>query len=193
MLLDLVPAPIGAVDSVRPDLDQRAAHAHVRHDLARDGAGGNAHRGLARAGPARTPPIAHAIFGEIGVVGVTGAELVLDLAVVLRARVDIGDLERDRRAGGHLRARRLVGEHAGEDAHLVGLLALGGVARLAWLALVEIDLDVGLGERDAGRAAVDHAADRRPVAFAPGGDAEEMAEAVVGHDLVSDISAQDVK
>ena len=112
-----------------------------------------------------------------------GAELVLDLAVVLGPRVDVLDLERDRRAGGHLLAARLVGEHAGEDAHLVGLLALGGVARLAGLPLVEIGLDVGDLELDAGRAAVDHAADRRPVAFAPGGDAEQMAEAVVRHGL----------
>src|SRR5581483_5728449 len=112
---------------------------------------------------------------------VAGAELVLDVSVVLRARVDIGDLERNRRAGGHLRARRLVGEHAGEDAHLIRLLALRGEARLAGSPLVEIDLDVGLGERDAWRTAIDHAADGRPVALAPGGDAEEKAEAVVGH------------
>ena len=113
----------------------------------------------------------------------TGAELVLDVPVVLGARVDILDLERDRRAGGHLLSARLVGEDAGEDAHLVRLLALGGEARLAGLALVEIGLDVGDVELDAGRAAIDHAADRRPVAFAPGGDAEEMAETVVRHGL----------
>ena len=34
---------------------------------------------------------------------------------------------------------------------------------------------------DPGRDAVDHAADGRSVAFAPGGDPEERAEAVVGH------------
>ena len=81
-------------------------------------------------------------------------------------------------------APSLIGEHAGEDAHLVGLLALGGVLRLARFALVEIGLDLGLGDGDAGRAAIDHAADRRPVAFAPGGDAEQMAETVVRHGLV---------
>ena len=36
-------------------------------------------------------------------------------------------------------------------------------------------------ERDARRAAVDHAADRRPVALAEGRDAEEMAEGVERH------------
>src|SRR3546814_13850330 len=44
-------------------------------------------------------------------------------------------------------------------------------------------LDLGFVERDARRHAVDDAADRRPVAFAPGGESEEMAEAVGGHDL----------
>src|SRR3990170_4117069 len=109
-----------------------------------------------------------------------GPELVLYLPIVLGARIHIGDLERDRRARGDLPAA-LVGENAGEDAHLVRLLALGGVARLAGLALVEIGLDLGLGDGDAGRAAVHHAADRRPVALAPGGDAEEMTETIVRH------------
>ena len=48
-------------------------------------------------------------------------------------------------------------------------------------ALVHPVLDLGLGDRDARRAAVDDAADRRPVALAPGGHAKEMAEGVVRH------------
>ncbi len=36
-------------------------------------------------------------------------------------------------------------------------------------------------EAEAGRAAVDDAAERRPVAFAPGGYAEEMTECIVRH------------
>jgi hypothetical protein len=47
------------------------------------------------------------------------------------------------------------------------------------LRLVEVALDLLGGQRDPRRAAVDHAADRRPVAFAEGGDAEEMAEGIV--------------
>jgi hypothetical protein len=43
---------------------------------------------------------------------------------------------------------------------------------MARAPLVEIGLDVGDVELDARRAAIDHAADRRPVALAPGGDAE---------------------
>ena len=71
--------------------------------------------------------------------------------------------------------------HAGQDFDLVRLLALGGEARLAGPAAVEILLDIGLGERDHGRAAVDHAADRYPMALAEGGDAEHVAESVEGH------------
>src|SRR5688500_17882791 len=104
-----------------------------------------------------------------------GAELVLDLAVVLAALVLVLDQQRDRRAGG------LALEHAAEDLHLVVLAPLGHEARLAGLALVEPRLDVGLGERDARWRAVDHAADRRPVALAPGREPEQVAERVVRH------------
>ena len=51
-------------------------------------------------------------------------------------------------------------------------------------ALVQIRLDVGLGQRDARRAAIHHAADRGPMAFAKGGDAKQMAESVVRHVLI---------
>jgi hypothetical protein len=46
---------------------------------------------------------------------------------------------------------------------------------------VEVGLDVGFGERHPWRAAIDHAADRRAVRFAEGGDGEEGAEGVAGH------------
>ena len=86
----------------------------------------------------------------------------------------------DRRAGGDL-AAGLVGKHAGQDAHRVGLAALRGEARLSGPALVQEDLDVVCRQRNAGRAAVDDAADRRPVALAPGGNAKQVAERIVGH------------
>ena len=63
----------------------------------------------------------------------------------------------------------------------VGLAPLGHEAGGAGPAPVERGLDVGLGQRDTRRHAVDDAADGRPVALAPGGDAEEQAEAVAGH------------
>src|SRR5205807_7341578 len=115
------------------------------------------------------------VFLEVGVVGVDGAELVVDVRVVARALVDVVDVQRDRRAGGDAL------EHAGQDADGVGFLALGDETRLARPALFHPHLDVGLGERNTRRRAVDHAADRRSVAFAPAGEPEEGAEAVAGH------------
>src|SRR5438093_1435037 len=74
--LDLVPLPIGAVDLVRSDLDQRAAHAYAGNDLAGDSAGRHAVCRLTRRRAARASPVAHAVFHEISVVGVAGTELV---------------------------------------------------------------------------------------------------------------------
>ena len=74
-----------------------------------------------------------------------------------------------------------MGHHAGQDFDRVRLLALGGEARLARTAAIEIVLDVFVGQRDQRRAAIDHAADRDPMAFAEGRDPEQVAEGVVGH------------
>src|SRR5690606_19463743 len=101
----------------------------------------------------RTAPIAHAVFQEIGIVRVTRAKLVLDVPIILGPRVDILDLQRDWRAGGDLFA--VFGlEHAGQDLDRVRLLPLGGVFRLAGLALVQIGLDLCFGDGNARRAAV---------------------------------------
>ena len=58
---------------------------------------------------------------------------------------------------------------------------LGGEARLARAAAVEKSLDVACLQGKPGRAAVDHAAQRRPMALAPGGHAQQMAERIVRH------------
>src|ERR1700730_6829050 len=78
--------------------------------------------------------------------------------------------------------------HAGENLYRVRLLALGGEARLAGAAAIEIALDLFSRQRDQRRAAVDHAADRNPVAFAEGRDPEHVAEGVEGHFLGSEPS-----
>src|SRR3546814_9298291 len=56
-------------------------------------------RGLARARPPAAAIIADAVFGVIGIVGVTGTIGLRDLAIILRALVDILDHQADRRAG----------------------------------------------------------------------------------------------
>src|SRR5262249_56801085 len=91
------------------------------------------------------------------------------------------DHEGDRAAGRHLSAGALVGEQAGKDSHFIRLAPLGREAGLPGPALVEIGLDVAHVERNARRAAVDHAADRGPVALAERGDAEQMAERIERH------------
>src|SRR6185312_3433380 len=173
IVVDRVPVPARAVDLVGPDLDQRAANDNAGAEyLARDGASGDAHRGLARRLAAAAAIIADAVFFPISVVGVTRPELVLDRVVVLAARVLVADQQRDRRAGG------LALEHAGQDLDRVAFAALGGEARLTGLAFVEPGLDVGRAQRDQRRRAVDHAADRRPVTFPPGCEAEQVTETV---------------
>ena len=79
------------------------------------------------------------------------------------------------------RPARLVDHDAGEDARLVRLPALGGEARRARPAAVEIGLDVGRVERNRGGQPSTTQPIPGPVALAEGGDAEEMAERVVRH------------
>ena len=116
---------------------------------------------------------------------VRGALIQMGEHRIERTRWNWDEVERNRRPGRHLLAGRFIDEYAGEDFHLVRLAPLGGEARLARPPLVEIGLDVGLGQRDAGWATVDHATDRGPVAFAEGRDPEKMAEGVERHGVPS--------
>jgi hypothetical protein len=52
---------------------------------------------------------------------------------------------------------------------------------LSGTTAIEIVLDVFDSQRQQRRAAIDHAADRNPMAFAEGRDPEQMAEGVEGH------------
>ena len=119
--------------------------------------------------------VADAVLLPVRVVGVPGAKRVCDIAVVLAARIDVANQQRDRRAGG----RAL--EYAGEDFDRIGFLTLSDVARSAGTPAIEIVLNVRFAERQTRRATVDHATDRGPVAFAERGDAEQLAESVAGH------------
>src|SRR5690606_7747754 len=118
------------------------------------------------------PRIAEAVLVPVGVVGVAGAELALDGAIVLAAVVGVAHQQRQRRAGGDA----LV--HAAQDLALVRLAPRRGMAGLAGGASRQVVGEVVRRDGDAGRAAVDHAAYRRTVRLAEGGDAEQMAEGV---------------
>src|SRR5262249_47492711 len=76
--LDLVPVPARAIDCLGAHLDERAAHRHAGHDLARDRAGCDPHGGLACRLAAAAAVVAQAVLHVIGVVGVAGPVLVLD-------------------------------------------------------------------------------------------------------------------
>ncbi len=98
-----------------------------------------------------------------------------DFRIILGALVDIVDVQRDRGAGG------APLEHPGEDADLVRLLPLGSEARLAGAAAIEEGLEVLFAEAQPRRAAIDHGAERRTMALAPGSEAEHATEAVERH------------
>src|SRR5690606_33529974 len=140
-----------------------------------DCTGRHARGGFPRGGTTTAAIVAQAVFLLVAVVRVRGAEAVLDVAVVLRALVDVFDQQSDGRAGG------AAFENTGENAHLIRFAALGGKARLARLAAIQISLQVLFRQGQPGRAAVHDAAERRPVTFAKGGDGEEVSNAVAGH------------
>ena len=99
--------------------------------------------------------------------------------IVLGPLIDILDHQADRRPGS------LAFEHAGEDPHRVRFLPLGGELRLARPARVQKRLDRSFADRQPRGAAIDHGAQRRPVAFAPGGETQQTAKGVERHDVAA--------
>ncbi|MNM58935.1 hypothetical protein D3C81_701780 [compost metagenome] len=103
------------------------------------------------------------------------AEQVLDRRVVLGLLVGVADQQADGATGG------ATFEHAGEDFDFVGFLALGGVAAGAGLAAVQVTLQILQGYLQPRRAAIDNGDQRRAMAFARGGDSEQLAVGIAGH------------
>src|SRR5262245_40266009 len=110
--VDRVPIPPRTVDGFLADLYQRAADGDAGDDLARDGTGRDARCRLPRRGAPAAAIVADAVLSPVGVVRVPGAELVLDLGVVLASGIDIADQKRDRRTRCHV-AAGLILENAG--------------------------------------------------------------------------------
>jgi len=79
------------------------------------------------------------------------------------------------------RARRHAFERPREDFDGVRFVPLRGVTRFAGGAAFQIAAKIFRRDRDARRTAVNHAADRRPVAFAEGRYAKKLSERVAGH------------
>ncbi len=80
---DLLPIPVVTVDPVFSDLDQGGAYSYlIAKHLARDRPGGDPHRGFTGTGATAPTVITDAIFLQVAVIGMTGAELVLDVVIV---------------------------------------------------------------------------------------------------------------
>src|SRR5206468_12616617 len=139
-------------------------------DGTRDRAGRDTTDRLPARGPPASPVIAHPVLLPVCVVGVPGPEHILQVGVILGSSVHAPDDQRDRGPGRH------AFEHARQDLHQVGFLALRRDRALAGAPAVEIPLYQLGGNRDPGRTAVQDHPDRRAVALTEGGDREEFSE-----------------
>ncbi|MNZ52926.1 hypothetical protein D3C78_707900 [compost metagenome] len=103
------------------------------------------------------------------------AEQVFDRRVVFGLLVGVANQQADGATGG------TALENPGKDFDFIGFLTLGGVPAGAGLAPVEVVLQVGQGNFQARRTAVDNGDQRRTMAFASGGDSEQLAVGIAGH------------
>jgi len=142
-------------------------------------AGGNAHCCFACGTATTTTRIANAVLLPIRVIGMTGPELLCDSGVILAARVGVADQQGNRSAGGDA----LV--NAREYFNRIGLVPLRDMPRFTGGATRQVGNKHLRAQRKPRRAAIDHAANRRPVAFAKGGNAQQFSERVARHTLPS--------
>ncbi|RMV62333.1 Alpha/beta hydrolase protein [Pseudomonas syringae pv. pisi] len=170
------------IPGLERDLD-RAQLAHVAANddalacqiLLGNGPRSHTHGGFPCRTASATAVVADAVLVVIGVIGVGRAEQVFDRRIVLGFLIGVADQQADGGAGG------LALEDPRENLDFIGLLTLRGVAAGARLAPVKVALQVLQVQFQPGRAAVDDSDQRRAVAFAGGGDSEQLAESVAGH------------
>ena len=116
--------------------------------------------------------VANAVFALVGEIGVGGSEDMAQVVVVGGVVLGVAHEKSDGGAGG------ASFKDAGEEFDLIGFAAWGGEAALSRSAAVELVLnEIGV-DVDAGGHAVDDAAYADAVAFAEGGEAEELSEGV---------------
>src|SRR5258708_39037791 len=107
----------------------------------------------------------------------TGAKTRLDLPVIARALILVRHQKADRRARG------LAFEHARQDAHRVGLVALAGVLRRARAPALDVRLQVRLAQRQTRRAPVHHATECGAVALPKARHRKDATECIARHAL----------
>ncbi len=106
-----------------------------------------------------------------------GTEQIFDIGVVLAALIGIFNQQTDGGACG------LALKHAGENTHLIRLAPGCGIAGSTRTATVEILLHIGFGQLKPWRAAIDNAAECKPMAFTKSGDDKVLTYAVSRHPL----------
>ena len=123
---------------------------HLGEDLARDGSRGHAADGFASARATAALPVANAVLGLVGEVGVGGPVQVLHVLVGRRASVRVADQECDRSP------ERYALENSRQNLDFVRLFAGRCQAALSRFAAVEISLDLGCADLQPRRTSVDH-------------------------------------
>ena len=168
-----LPRPCG---DAHPELSQE--------DLCKRPAHHTAHGFAGRTTPAAAM-VANAVFALVGEIGVGGSEDVAQVVVVRGVVLGVAHEKSDGGAGG------ASFKDAGEEFDLIGFAAWGGEAALSRSAAVELVLnEIGV-DVEAGGHAVDDAAYADAVAFAKGGEAEELSEGV--HDAEDERGEGDVQ
>ena len=100
----------------------------------------------------------------------TGAINVTEVVVCAGLMVGVSNHHGERSAGG------AALEHTGEELDLVGLVALGDQAALAWPPTVEIALHVCFGDGQSGWASIEHDTDSGPMRFTECRESEQLTE-----------------
>ena len=116
--------------------------------------------------------VANAEFGLIRKVGVRGPEFLFHLIIGPGPRIRVADEQRNRRS------RRAPLEDPGQDFHGIFFLARRDQVALPRPAAIKLRLYLASLQRQARRTPVHHDAHRRSVAFAPGGDGEELSKGI---------------
>jgi hypothetical protein len=112
---------------------------------------------------------------KVGVIRVTRAKGLQNIAVVFAALVGVLDQQANRCARG------LALENARQDLHLVGFIALRHVPAGTGATAVKFDLNISLAQQHARRAAVNHAANGWAVGFTKVGDGEKGSKGIAAH------------
>jgi hypothetical protein len=109
---------------------------------------------------------------------VTWSESLHNIGVIFTALIRISNQQRDRSACGS------SFEYTRKDLYLIGLIALGNMARGPGSASVKIALDIGFRQCHTRWAAIDHAAYSWAVGFAKIGNAKQSAKSATGHEKI---------